>query len=157
MKKSFVKAKPPSDQMMIQITSLADIFMILLVFLLKSYGSGLIELTTSKGLNIPQAAVETGSADALKLEVSEQAILLEGKPVAEMKDFQFDSKSLSGALAGERKRQIILAKSDPNIKLDPRVIMIADRKIPYSTIKSVLASAASNGYTDFKLAVVQTN
>lgn len=157
MKKTFVKTKKTSDQMIIQITSLADIFMILLVFLLKSYGSGLIELTTSKGLLMPQAAAETGTADALKLEISERAILLEGKPVATMTGFQFDSKSLARALAEERKRQITLAKNNPAIKLDPRVIMIADKEIPYSTIKSVLASAAYNGYTDFKLAVVHNN
>ena len=157
MKKSFIKSKGPSDQMSIQITSMADIFMILLVFLLKSYGSGLIEITASKNLTMPQAVAEGGSSDALKVEVSESGVLMEGRPVAVMKNFEFDHKSLSGAFAGERKRQIALAKSDPSVKLDSRVVMIADRGIPYSTIKSVLASAASNGYTDFKLAVVQTN
>lgn len=136
MRKSFIKAKAPSDQMSIQITSMADIFMILLVFLLKSYGSGLLDITPSKGLTVPRAAAEGGPSDALKLEVSENSILMEGKPVA--------SKDLSEALAAERKRQL---------KADPRVILIADRKVPYSTVKTVLASAASHGYTDFKLAV----
>ena len=50
MKKTFVKRAPPSDQMALQITSMADIFMILLVFLLKSYGSGVMEITNSKGI-----------------------------------------------------------------------------------------------------------
>ncbi|HCM39740.1 MAG: hypothetical protein A2X97_15615 [Bdellovibrionales bacterium GWA1_52_35] len=143
--------------MSIQITSMADIFMILLVFLLKSYGSGLIEISTSKDLTMPQAVAESGSVDALKVEISEKVVLLEGKPVAEVRNFEFDGKSLAGAFAGERKRQQALAKTDSGVKADARVIMIADRNIPYSTIKSVLASAASNGYTDFKLAVVQTN
>ena len=35
------------------------------------------------------------------------------------------------------------------------IIVIADQRAPYSTVKSVLASAALNGYTDFKLAVVR--
>lgn len=150
MKKSFLKRKLPSDQMSLQITSMADIFMILLVFLLKSYGSGVMEITTSKGVTMPKAAAEASSADALKVEISKSGIVLEGKPVN-------SGEALSKALAQERKRQILIAKSNSDVKLDPRIIIIADQKVPYSTVKSVLASAAVNGYTDFKLAVVQTN
>jgi biopolymer transport protein ExbD len=150
MKKTFLKRKPPSDQMSLQITSMADIFMILLVFLLKSYGSGVMEINTSKGVTMPKAAAESASADALKVEISREGIILDGKPVA-------SADALSTELAQERKKQIFIAKSNPDVKLDPRIIIIADQKIPYSTVKAVLTSAAVNGYTDFKLAVVQTN
>jgi biopolymer transport protein ExbD len=41
------------------------------------------------------------------------------------------------------------------VKVDPKILVIADQRAPYQTIKSVLASAAVHGYTDFKLAVVK--
>lgn len=135
--------------MSIQITSMADIFMILLVFLLKSYGSGVLDITPSKGISMPQASAESSSPDALKIELSDNAILMEGKPI--------ESKNLSAAIEAERKRQLTLAKAGTGVKVDPRVILIADRKVPYSTVKTVLASAAAHGYTDFKLAVVKAN
>ena len=142
----------------LQITSMADVFMILLVFLLKSYGSGVMELTNSKGITMPKATAQAGSSDALKVEISQNGILLEGKPIAQMKDYVVGStQALSAALAEERKKQILIAKSNPEVKLDPRIILIADQRAPYSTVKAVLASAAMNGYTDFKLAVVQNN
>ena len=60
MRKSFVKKPLLNTQMTLQITSMADIFMIILVFLLKTYGSGAIDVTPSPGLIIPRAL--TGSA-----------------------------------------------------------------------------------------------
>jgi len=166
MRKTFVKSKAPSDQMNLQITSMADIFMILLVFMLKSYGSGVLDITSAKGVNMPRAGADVSTVDALKLEIATDGILVEGKPVLTMKNFAFDpkeitsvrsSKTLSHALSEERKKQMLIAKSNSDVKLDPRIIIVADQKVPFVTIRTVLASAAVNGYTDFKLAVVQAN
>ena len=52
---------------------------------------------------------------------------------------------------------MLIAKNNSDVKLDPRIIIVADQKVPFVTIRTVLASAAVNGYTDFKLAVVQAN
>jgi biopolymer transport protein ExbD len=83
--------------------------------------------------------------------------------VATIEDFAFQaadlgqngtSKALVEALEKERQRELLIAKSNPEVKVDPRIVVVADQRVPYSTIKTVLASAAIEGYTDFKLAVV---
>jgi biopolymer transport protein ExbD len=164
MKKSLFKSRKSSDEMALQITSMADIFTILLVFLLKSYTTSAIAINPSKGVELPVAQVGETSVDALKVEVSDSAVAVEGKAVATLNHFQFDqqdlqangaSQALNQALEKERKRQVLIAQSNSDVKIDSKVIVIADQHVPYSTLKTVLASAALQGYTDFKLAVVR--
>jgi biopolymer transport protein ExbD len=145
--------------MNLQITSMADIFMILLVFLLKSVSSGTIDVAPSNGTELPMAQASEKSVQALKVEVSEKAVLVEGRPGSSMTNFRFDpsdvsqsgvSKSLSSALEQERAKQ----QGKAGEVADPRIVVIADQRAPYQTIKTVLASAANEGYTDVKLAVI---
>lgn len=162
--KSFVKRGPQSEEMALQITSMADIFTILLVFLLKSYATGAVNLNPSKGVTLPSAQAPDTSVEALKLEVSEAGVVVEGNSVVALKGFKFETTDLQGngtsktlvkALERERQRQLLIAKANSDVKIDPRIVIMADQRVPYSTLKSVLASAAVNGYTDFKLAVVK--
>lgn len=160
----FKKRSPQSQEMSLQITSMADIFTILLVFLLKSFASGAVNVTPSAGTLLPEAHAGETAVEALKVEISEKAVLVEGQPVAELKSFKFSpgdlqgngsSKVLGQALEKERQRQLLIAKSNSDVKVDPKILIVSDQRVPYSTVKSVLASAALNGYTDFKLAVVK--
>lgn len=164
-KKGFKKGgKGKSVQTALNITAMADIFTIILVFLIKSFTSGSVNLTPSPGLLMPDAQAATADVEALKLEVSNSAVLVENIPAAALKEFRFDgkdleksgaSRSLMSALEKERKRQMIIAQANPDVKVNSKILIVADKRVPYATIKSVLASAAVNGFTDFKLAVVR--
>lgn len=161
MRSRFGAAPVASDEMALQITSMADIFTIILVFLLKSYSS--VSISPSTNVTMPVAVAEAPQIEALKIEVSNNAVLVESKPIEELNQFQFpaedllqnhSSKTLSHSLEIERKRQQLIAEANPNVKPDSKILIIADQKTPYSTLKTVLASAALNGYTDYKLVVV---
>ncbi len=163
----FIRRPLESGEMSLQITSMADIFMIILVFMLKSFSAGALTISPSKGLQIPQAQANGpghGLDTALKLEVSERGVMIEGLPAVGTRQFVFDgpdllasgaSRQLSDALGKRREQELARARLHPELKPDPRVIVVADSRAPYATIKTVLASAALHGYTDFKLAVVQ--
>jgi biopolymer transport protein ExbD len=161
------KPNPQSDEMSLQITSMADIFIIIIVFLLKSFAGGAMNITPSAGMKLASAPLETeNSVEALKVEISENTIQIEGKPVLKLNQFRLpsdeidqngDSKTITSELERERKRQMLIAQSNDEVKLDSKIIVIADQRVPYKTIKAVLASAAIHGFTDFKLAVVNEN
>ncbi len=165
MKKLF-KRRHQSDEMALQITSMADIFIIILVFLIKSFSSSALNLAPSKGLLLPEAQASEQNLEALKVEVSEEGVQVEGQAVTALNHFQFSggdlqkdgsSASLSKALDRERQRQLLIAKANSDVKVDAKILVISDQRAPYSTVKAVLASAALHGYTDFKLAVVKGN
>lgn len=153
-----------SEDVALQITSMADIFTILLVFLLKSSSSGAVSINPTQGLLLPQANSSQPAPEALKLEVSEKGILIEEKSVAQLKNFEFDpadirkdgvSSHLDQHLEMARKRQSVIAKANSDVQVDGKILVIADSRTPYKTLKTVLASAAIHGYTDFKLVVAK--
>ena len=163
-KKGMFKKRHQPEDMALQITSLADIFVIILVFLLKSFATGSVNVSPAQGMKLPVAQGSEASVEALKVEISESAIAVEGQAVAELKNFRFDSAdvqkngasgSLSKALDRERQRQLMIAKANSDVKVDPKILVVSDQRVPYQTVKTVLASAALHGYTDFKLAVVK--
>lgn len=163
-KRSMFKKRAQSEDMALQITSMADIFTILLVFLLKSYTAGAMSINPSQGTTLPQGRGSEAAFDALKVEVSSSAVLIEGQSVAPLQQFKFESADLQAngtsttlakAFERERQKQLLIAKSNTEVKVDSKIIVIADQKVPYQTLKSVLSSAAVHGYTDFKLAVAR--
>jgi biopolymer transport protein ExbD len=152
-RRSFLRRGGQSQDMSLQITSMADIFTIILIFLLKSYSVGALEASAPKGVQLPQATAGTAGlksvADILRLEVSEGEVLVNGKPTASLSDFAFPSSDITGDGAS----RTLISKLAPATEDNAKVLVVADQRAPYETIKAVLASAALRGYTDVKLAV----
>jgi hypothetical protein len=65
------------------------------------------------------------------------------------------SAAVDEALKVRKKRQELIAKSNSDVKTDGKILVVADSRVPYVTLKSVLASAALQGFTDFKLVVAR--
>lgn len=162
MNKLFKKSTQRNADTSLNITAMADIFTIILVFLLKSFSTG-ATVTPTKGLTLPSGQANAMDFTALKVEVTADSVLVEGEPAAQLSKYTFDpkdvqkdksSQSLSEAISTYRKRQLAIAQQNPDVEVDSKILVVADKEVPYVTIKSVLASAAIHGYTDFKLAVV---
>jgi biopolymer transport protein ExbD len=153
----FRKKHKPSQDMVLQITSMADIFTILLVFLLKSFSSGASDITPSNNLTLPEGRSLDRPADTIKLEIAQNMITLEDKKIADLNHFQFDPadigangipNSLSAAFTHQRQKDT-LAQA-------PRIMVLADQATPYGTLKTILASASYSGFDGFKLVVVES-
>ncbi len=156
---TFLKKKKtgPSD-VALQITSMADIFMILLVFLLKNYSASVSTLAPTAQLSLPEVSVSSKAApkESLKIEISEDAVLVDQKPALKLTNFRFPasetldstgSKTISGLMKYQREM-----KPEPN--RESSVVIMADQRAPYDTIKRVVASAAGAGFIDLQLVVV---
>lgn len=167
------KKKRSSAQLMktgdvaLNITAMADIFTVLLVFLLMGYSTNALNIQPSPGVTLPAAGHAEGTdTSALKVEISRTVIQVESQPVTTLTDYRVSSAdrqadgtlgTLREAFSRERQRQIALAGANSDVKLDSRIVLIADQDVPYETLKSVLSSAAVQGYTDFKLAIVEAS
>ncbi len=158
-KAKFGKRPPVPEDMALQITSMADIFMILLVFLLKSYSTSINNLAPTGSLQLPSVSdkVNHEVKETVKLEISADGILIDTKPIVRLTNFEFaptdiaatgQNPSIYNLLFEERKKQPI-----PN--MDSNLIVMADQETPYSTLKTVVASAAAAGFVDLQLVVVE--
>jgi biopolymer transport protein ExbD len=147
-RKTFLKHEKKPQDMALQITSMADIFTIILIFLLKSYSMGALDVSLPKGMQLPRAQTSStkGETKILKVEVSESALTADGKAVTRMSAFSFPSSDLGQGQSRSLGSALGQAK-------DGKILVVADQRAPYETIRTVLATAASHGYTDVKLAV----
>ncbi len=159
MRKSFMKRKKASGDMSLQITSMADIFMILLVFLLKSYATSVTNIAPSAHLSLPEVSKGKGVIkETLKVEIAKNTVLIDQKPVVKLNNFEFDAQEMA---AGATSPAILKAFNQqrtqlPEANKDSTLLVMADQNAPYSTIKRVVASAAGAGFVDLQLIVVET-
>jgi biopolymer transport protein ExbD len=151
MVKKFTKRRKPSEDVSLQITSMADIFVILLVFLLKSFSTGALTIHPTTGLVLPVAHASDEAVDALKLEITADAILINDSSVMALSKFEAkpDENLPDGTF------QSLIKVFETLKKDDPKILVLADHRAPYGTVKRALTSAAAKGFTDFKLVVVE--
>lgn len=149
----------------IQITSMVDMFVILLVFLLKSYSTSPVQLSPGKDMTLPVSTSTKDPVDVLKLQVSKNAIFVEDKKIVDLKDGQVDVKdidqndtqfirTLYTELDGQANKSRTIASKNEEMEFDGKVIMQADRNLPYELLKKVMYTSMMAGYSDVKIAVL---
>ncbi len=153
MKKMFFndKGRRKKEPMDIDITSLLDVLVILLVFLLKSYNASDLKLNLVKDLVIP-------NSDARKL--GSHAVIVQ---VDSNKKLYVNNKQI-GKITGSGENQELLAAlkalkenaRTPAEKTVKAVNLVFDQGVPYKFMKSVMHTSAIAGYTEFKF-IVQGN
>jgi biopolymer transport protein ExbD len=156
MKSKFKKRAKKNPDMVLQITSMADIFTILLVFLLKTLSTGASNVSIERNLVLPEASKSEGIVDSVKVEISDNGVALDDKLITPLQHFKADSqdltedgtsRSLTTALTNQRQRDTSQRYA--------RLLILADQATPFSTVRSVLASASASGFIDYKLVVVE--
>jgi biopolymer transport protein ExbD len=173
-KKRFGKRHFANEDMVLQITSMADIFTIILVFLLKSFATGAASITPSQDMMLPEAVAGDTMTETTKIEISSKSVAIDDKVAATLNESKFNSGDLESDgtarslnTAFRKALQDLQTKRSPasattsapvnpvGAKQDPGLLVMADREVPYTTIKTVLDTAAQNGYGEFKLVVVE--
>ncbi len=149
MKRMFFKGKKPKKEAMdLDITSLLDVLVILLVFLLKSYNASNLKLNLVKDLVIPNSVARTMGDHAVIVQVDKNKNLyVNNKPVG-MITRSGESPVLLEALKSIKENTDIA-----EVKAAKRINLVFDEQIPYNVMKGVMHTSALVGYTEFKFIV----
>ncbi len=150
----------------IQITSMVDMFVILLVFLLKTYSTSPVNITPKNGLRIPESTATTDPVDVVKLIVAEDGVFVEDKKVMELEKGRVPAsmldnndpsflKALYTALDDRAKLAKSISAVNDSFEFDGKVLMQADRELPYELLQKIMYTSMMAGYADVKLAVAQ--
>jgi len=136
----------------LQITSLADIFVVVLVFLLK-YVSLSVEgakepLVIPAEIKLPMASIKKAAGNhGLSLEILETGVYINGTFAATLLDYRF------GKGADQEFQTSLNEFQKNNSNQKQKASILADYRAPYDTVQRVIASAAEEGYSDFKLII----
>jgi len=164
--KKYMDKRSPST-FKIQITSMVDMFVILLVFLLKSYSTSPVQVNPSKNMTLPASTATKDPVDVLKLQVSKDGIHVEDQKIVslnekgeiDVKDVDASDTNFIRSLYTELDKQATktrsIAKVNETLEFDGKVLMQADRGVPYALLRKVMYTSMMAGYADVKIAVLQ--
>lgn len=139
----------------LNLTSLMDIFTILLLYLLVNQSDTPLE--PPKDVKLPDSIVETKPRETLVVTVNGDQVIVKGEPVISMAEV-LESKGIIDPI---RERMVEIRESSIGLGSEEEedksteVTIMADRKVPYSIMKRVMASCTVAGYTKISLAVNQ--
>lgn len=162
----------------LQLTSLIDVLVIILVFLLKSYQTSLNSLTTVQGLQMPISSSPDEPRDSLQVIITPEGITFEGLRVVEF----FQDSNSAGAtegtykfgdndldeggkriialfntlVAAREKSELLKAKSPVRdekgnpLPFDGILAVTADKRIQYDTLRKIMYTAGAAGFKVFR-------
>lgn len=138
------------------LTSLMDVFTILVFFLLTNSASTQA-IEAPKTITLPTSVVETKPKISVVVMISETDILVEGKLVANTQDL-LNSKEQIVAPVANRLIEIknsVISKDEESIARSKEVNILAHDTIPFKILKKIMGTCAGAGYNKISLAVIQ--
>lgn len=138
------------------LTSLMDVFTILVFFLLVNSGSVEV-MEAPKEVKLPESRVEAKPRETVVIFVSKDDVIVQGKLVATVDDIlngrQGSLDPITVRLA-ELKESIV----GPNtlaVAGSQEVTILADKSVPFTVIRKIMSTCTGEGYENVSLAVIQ--
>lgn len=137
------------------LTSLMDVFTILVFFLLINSGSEVME--APKNVTLPESRVEAKPRETVVIFVSKDEVLVQGEPVTTVADIIGGKNAALEPIRmrlGQLKESII-GPNTLNAAQSREVTILADKSVPFEVIKAIMSTCTSEGYEKVSLAVTQ--
>ena len=140
----------------LSLTSLMDIFTILVFFLLVS-SSNPSKLPDVKNLKLPNSVAETDPKDTLVIMVTKDDVLVQDMKVSTVNQIKALKTDLIPSLASELKYRASKTVATLNERGIPEreVTILGDEKTPYTVVRKIMATCSENDYAKISFAVVR--
>jgi biopolymer transport protein ExbD len=138
------------------LTSLMDVFTILVFFLLVNSATTEV-LETPKQIKLPDSVVEAKPRETVVIFVSPEAVMVQGEAVALVDDIlAMEGENIEPI--GERLTALsenIIGVKTKTVAESQEVTILADKSVPFSVLKKVMNTCTGRGYGRISLAVMQ--
>lgn len=133
----------------VDITSLLDILVILLVFLLKSYNASSLKVDLVKDLSLVNSFSRDLGQFAPVLQVtSTKDLYIDNKLIGNISENTLE-RNVASEFKVIREKEKKLANNKPN----PNINIVLDGDLPYSEIENVMNMVSKHQYENFKFIV----
>lgn len=165
---------PRNSTFSLNITSMTDMFTILLVFLLQTYSTAEIQVVPDQGMKLPLSNVELNPIKSVQVSLSKADLKIEDRKIASLANQDFNRADVDPndsnfilplfneldkmAKAEKAKKEAFDAGTSP-VKpdlsiLEGKILMKADADLPYQVLRKVMYTASMAGFPKLKLATV---
>ncbi len=151
------KRKKKATHFELKLTSMIDMFTILLVFLLKNYSAEGQIMSVSPDLRLPESTAQKAPQTTSIIAVTQNNLLLDGHKVTTVDQIMNSSSNLIPPLLNELqiKRNISerVGELSSNISFTGKISIQADKELPYLIIKKIMFTCGRVGYNEIMFAV----
>jgi biopolymer transport protein ExbD len=155
-----LRRRPEPEHFGLNIYPMMDMLTILLVYMMAMFAtSSAAAVQESSELRIPYSTSKVELSDAISLQISRSAVVVDGKPILELRNGIIDPSLKQGGSSGFliiplykslsdiRDRKKRTAQRFTNQPFVGDVQIIADKRTPYRTLSEVIYTL---GQTEFK-------
>ena len=138
------------------LTSLMDVFTILVFFLLVNSGTPEV-LETPKQMVLPESVVEAKPRETVVIFIGKEDVIVQGEPVASVASVASMGDGDIGPIIDRLTalEDQIIGSSTNHVAGSQEVTILADRSTPFDVIRRVMSTCTSQGYSRISLAVIQ--
>lgn len=151
------------SEVKLNLTSMMDMFTIILVFLLKNFSAEGQLISPSNYLTLPKSRVEQPPEVGLDVVVSKQMILVNNEKVALLADVMRNDPGVMNNGVIQPLQEKLLYYSDKakkmeidyGVKFSGKVTIQGDKELPYSELVKVIRTCGVSNYPNMRLLVYQ--
>ena len=147
----------------LNITSMTDMFTILLVFLLQTYSTSDVQIDPVSGVRLPASNTDKNPVNGIKISISPTELKLDLLKIASVQNNTIDQAAMDPndsefikPLFDELQKLNEQNKTKPDIKIG-KVLFQADQELPYSLLRKIMYTASMAGFPNIKLVTVVGN
>lgn len=149
------KYQPPK----LMLTSMMDMFTIILIFLLFSFSEDPETVKLGKDLELPRSTSEAGYQKAVKIVLSKTELRVNDEVMAQIQNREIvgmDAEDMKSSSLYQRLKTYRETNKLEDKELQTRhVLFLCDQSHSFDTINSVIKTAGLAGYPNFQFAVLE--
>ena len=140
----------------LNLTSLMDVFTILVFFLLVNSAASEV-LEAPKKITLPDSVVETKPTETAVIMVSDEAVLVQGEAVVAISDVVAAKLEYIPQISDKLKeiKSNVIGVSTKTVAESGKVTILSHKTIPFKVLQKVMSSCTAAGYGTINLAVIQ--
>jgi biopolymer transport protein ExbD len=148
----------------LMLTSMMDMFTIVLLFLLCSLSDRPDTIKLDRDLELPKSSAEINYDQNLKLVLTKSQLMIDDEKVAEVKNGKInglDEKDLKASLLYKRLKESFEKSKDKAVDNsgdktgEQQIVFVCDKSHEFKVINQVIKTAGLAGYPNFQFAVLQ--
>ncbi|MFA6012994.1 MAG: biopolymer transporter ExbD [Desulfobacteraceae bacterium] len=148
--------KKPFNPPKLQLTSMMDMFTIILIFLLFSFSNNPEQMSLDGQMKLPESTSKLDYKDSIRLVLTKDELKLDGKVVATIKgDEVIGLDKLYDALKNYRDVADSLKQDVKIVERKEHILFLCDKDHSFKVVNTIIKTAGKAGYPNFQFGVVE--
>jgi biopolymer transport protein ExbD len=149
--------KKTNTEVDLNITAMADIMVVLIVFVLRASSNDVLSFHPENNMRLPVAVTEKSIEDHARFEVTKKEVLINGKKVMNIGD--------DGILRLGKNEVVFILKELQDFEeeqkrtlateFNRKLLILADEYTPYDTIKKIIDISQMRGFVDYRFVAIK--